>query len=374
MSYIGRRKQLSFDDVLIVPKFSMIRSRKDVDISTITSLIKVDFKLNLPIISANMDTITGVNMTQAMSASGAMGALHRFCTIEENISMYEQSPRDTIMSIGIGDSEYERAEALIAAGVRNVLIDVAHGASIGVVEQFKRLAKNTNINIIVGNFASGDTIRDFNIHAGRSAAYYKVGIGSGGLCTTRVVTGCGQPLFSSIQDATFRGYDIIADGGIRNSGDMSKALAAGAKMVMVGSLLSGTDETPGELFWNFNGTWVDKDAVYPKKMDSTGKLIIWEDYTIDPDLNPPFKKYRGSASKESYQVQGKEADHRTAEGESTLVPYKGPVANVLQQLEAGLRSSMSYVGASTLDEFREKAEFIEITNAGYVEGTPHAKR
>lgn len=367
------KKCLSFDDVLIEPQFSEIESRIDVD-------TRVDFcgvTLKVPVISSNMDSVTGPAMAKAMRHHGGIGALHRFCTIEENVEMYKEaiffkSYLDNIVSIGIGEKELERAEALYHAGANIFLVDVAHGASRSVVDQVKELRKLLTLNtkIIVGNFATAKTIRDFKYHLGdHRVDAWKVGIGGGSACLTRVVTGCGLPTLESIIDCSTVGDPIIGDGGIRTSGDFAKALAAGATTVMVGGMLAGCDESPGELVNQFGYTLNQKPDELHEMMREAAGIQEWlkGGYT-------PFKKYRGSASKESYEVQGKLADHRTPEGEAFLVPYTGPVANVLQKLDAGLRSSMSYVGANNLTEFRELASLVEITSNGAAENKAHGKQ
>jgi IMP dehydrogenase len=346
--------KLSFDDVLLEPNFSFIKSRKDVSLEQNF----MDYRLGLPIISSNMDTITGSEMANAMARADAVGALYRFCTIEENVKMFKEGSiggRLPMVSVGLGGTELERAEALYAEGARHFIIDVAHGASMEVVRQYQSLnCMLPDIWTLVGNFATGKTIEDFEHHCGHGVwpQAYKIGIGGGSMCTTRVVTGCGMPTFASILDCAKTRRPIVADGGMRNSGDIAKALAAGASAVMLGSLLAGTDETPGKLY--------DLD---------TGQEVVG--YSQDFLYLNIGKKYRGSASRESYEVQGKTAAHRAPEGEATTVPYKGPVKAVIEELVAGVRSAMSYVGAENLQEFREKAKFLRITNAGAQESRAH---
>lgn len=332
-------KSLSFDDVLLIPQFSTIKSRADVD-PTHSFLGEKIF----PVISSNMDSVTGTAMGKAMLAYGAQAALHRFQSIEDNVKMYKAAP-GTIVSLGLGDLELERAAALFQAGANKFLIDVAHGANTEVVRQTKALRAilKNNAAIIVGNFATGESVNSFTHHLGSKYAIesIKVGIGGGSACTTRLVTGCGLPTLHSILDARSTGLPIIADGGIRNSGDIAKALAAGASAVMVGRLLAGAEESLGK--------------------------------PIHEDFSSLGKQYRGSASGESYEAQGKSAKHRTPEGESFLVPYTGSVSYTLRQLEAGLRSAMSYVGAATIKEFQEKAQIVEITGAGRIESSAHGR-
>lgn len=340
------QEDLTFDDVLILPRFSDIKSRKDVSVRS--SLLDLDF----PIISSNMDTVTGPVMATAMKQAGGVGCLHRFCTIEENVGMLKESPKGTWVSVGLGNNELERAEALWQAGASTIVIDVAHGASMGVVNQFKELKKLLICpDIIVGNFATHDSIKEFMYHVGNeiSPIAFKVGIGPGSSCTTRVVTGCGRSQFSTILDCAKSHYPIIADGGIRNSGDFAKAIAAGASGVMLGRVLAGCDESLA---------LPTHKTTYEDEIKET-KIIC--------------KSYRGSASLESYQAQGKISDHRTPEGDSYLIPYTGSVKDTLQQFEAGLRSAMSYVGASNLEEFNFNSKFIKITSNGLKENGAHGK-
>lgn len=356
------KELFTFDDVLIVPKFSSIRSRKDVDISVNVGAFPY---MNLPIISANMDTVTGSNMAKAMQIADAQAVLHRFCTIEENVKMFLDSKVGgtggydvPFVSIGLGRSEIERAEALRDAGAHTFVIDVAHGAQMSVVEQAIELRSilGGHYAIIVGNFATGSSIQEFLFRSATTVDGFKVGIGPGSACTTRIKTGVGYPQLSAIMDVanTLKktGLAVIADGGVRTSGDVAKAIGAGAHMVMLGGMLAGTDESPGEVI----------NKAYPVSEEPGATSVIKK-----------VKKYRGSASKESYELQGKDASWRTAEGESFFVPYKGPVKAILQDIEGGLRSAMSYVGASNIREFHEKCEFVRISSSTVVENKPHGK-
>ena len=348
---------ITFDDVLIVPRFSDIESRADV--YTNTQLFD-NLELTLPVISANMDTITGYTMAHNMFTKGGIGCLHRFMSIEENVHEFNRIPLESLslVSIGITEEEKERAKALHKNGAGYFCIDVAHGASKKTAEFYNWFKSSyPDTRVIVGNFATAESIHEFNEHVHKHNSLpdaYKVGIGGGSMCTTRIVTGCGIPTLSSVLDCVSTGFPIIADGGIRNSGDICKALAAGAIAVMLGGMLAGTDETPGEIV-TYHGESYEKNP------------------TVYGIPNTKYKKYRGSASKESYEVQGKTASHRTAEGESTLIVCKGPVSDVLAQIEAGIRSSMAYVGAKTLTEFRERAKFIQVSQNSVREGQPHGK-
>lgn len=338
---------ITFDDVLIKPRFSMARSRKDVELASY--LWDAHFKL--PIMSANMDTITNSAMALAMAEGGGIGCLHRFQSIEENVAMLKQSIHKQtnlvpVVSIGLGTKELERAEALYHAGAQTVIVDVAHGANIAVVEhvaELKKLLKD-NVCVIVGNFGCSEAIKDFKHHLGNDYVLgWKVGIGPGSACTTRLKTGIGVPQLSAILDCAQNIPEaIIADGGLRSSGDIAKALAAGADLVMLGGMLAGTKETPGEI-------------------------------ESDEHCNH-YKKYRGSASKESYAAQGKDQGYITAEGESFTVPYKGSVLPILADIEGGLRSTMTYVGAMTLSEFPERCILQQVSPATALENGAHGKK
>lgn len=375
------QQSLTFDDVLIKPKFSTLTSRKEVDLS---STLRVNYTaplniLTLPILSANMDTVTGVDMAKAMSKAGGMGVLHRFCTIQENVIMYRYATaqgESCAVSVGVGEQELERAKELYKAGAKVFVLDVAHGAQLQVVAQYANIKESCiDSFVIVGNFATAESCSSFwaNLNQGGVKYYrtkkgelhtygvdaFKIGVGPGSACTTRIKTGVGVPQLSAVLEVAnhFKDYLhrplIICDGGMKTSGDIAKAFAAGADLVMLGGMLAGTDETPGEV------------------IDGRSYMIT-DPVPNDKDI-PKYKKYRGSASKESYTDQGKDTAYRTAEGESFVVPYKGPVAQVLQDIEGGLRSAFTYVGAKTLQDFQEKAEFVRVTSNGVKENGAHGK-
>jgi IMP dehydrogenase len=341
---------LSFDDVLITPRYSKVKSRNDVDIN-----VKIANSVyTLPIIASNMDTITNATMANAMEKNGAAACLHRFWTIEENVNAFKDASMAWV-SVGIGEKEFERAKALYEVGARIFIIDVAHGANENVANYYSNL-KNTfsDIFLVVGNFANYDSyhffekaVKDFS---GHFIDGVKLGIGSGAACSTQVVTGCGMPLLETLLDFKYNGYEklIIADGGMKTSGDIAKAIAAGAHLCMLGNMLAGTEESAGKEIKMF----------VPK----------------GTDIQELYKEYRGSASKESYIMQNKNQTYISPEGERFLVPYKGSVDNVLQQIAGGLRSSLSYVGASNIKEFQENATFEHISRAAHIEGTPHGKK
>ena len=338
----ARGRGLTFDDVLIVPTKSEVRSRRD---PVLTTRLTRNITIDTPIISANMDTITEAEMAIAMDHLGAFGILHRFMSIEDQAAHAKRVKASGAKHIGasIGvvqgasDDFRERTKVLINAGVDVLTIDIAHGHSVAMMDTLKWLKDNfPQIQVIAGNIATPEGAEDL-IESGADAV--KVGIGPGSMCTTRIITGAGVPQLTAIalcaEVAHSRGVPLIADGGIRTSGDMVKAFAAGADTVMLGSMLSGTIETPGEI--------------------KSGR-----------------KQYRGMASK-SAQVswRGGVPEGMAAEGESTFVAVKGHVKDVILELTGGIRSGMSYVNATSISEIRDRARFIEMTAAGAGESRAH---
>lgn len=332
---------LTFDDVILVPGYNGIKSRQNVT----TSVELFGRTFGIPLISSNMDTITEHQMADAMTDLGGMAILHRFVSIEDNVKMFQKvKHKDKVaVSIGIGKDGLERAEALIHAGATMICVDVAHGHSKEVNRSIRTLREShgNNVLIIAGNVA---TYAGADYLAAAGADVIKVGIGSGSVCTTRIKTGFGVPQLSALQDCRKVDRAIISDGGTRYPSDAVKALAAGADFVMLGGMLSGTDETPG--------TTVESNVA--------GQKVL-------------LKRFRGMASKEAQDdFMGGMSDWKTAEGVSLEVVCKGPVRNVIQDIMGGIRSGLTYCGALTIKDLQRKAQFMEITNAGRVEGTPHA--
>lgn len=469
------REGLTFDDVLLVPKRSPIVSRSQTDLRTKLSR---KITLNIPIISANMETVTESGMAIALAREGGIGIIHRFITIEDQVDeilrvkrsesvmieqpytikpdvtmaearkamaeygvsgllveeegklagiitrrditfeknnkrkVSERMTKDVITAkagttieqakeilhnqrieklpvvddkkrimglitskdilkmeqyphaskdkkgrllvgaaVGIKGDYLERTEALLEAGADVLVVDIAHGHSENAITTVHMIKKAfPDCELVAGNVATGDGARDL-IKAGVDAV--KVGVGSGSICITRVVTGSGVPQLTAVIDSVkvAKDYDIpvISDGGIRNSGDITKALAAGASSVMVGSLFGGTDESPG------------------KTLVKNGKK---------------FKMYRGMASfyaslgrkyreEGSQVVDSDDLNDYVPEGVEAMVSYKGSVVEIVRQLAGGLRSGLSYCGAKTIPEMQKNAEFIKMTSAGYIESQPH---
>ena len=469
------KEGLTFDDVLLVPKFSDITSRSQTNLET---KLSKNISLNIPLISANMDTVTESSMALAMAQQGGLGIIHRFLTIEEetnqilkvkrsgsvmienpyfigpdktvndaisymgekgvhgllvmdsesklvgiltrrdvvfesesnqlvkdimtkdvitaklginldeakqilhkhrieklpltddsglvkglitskditNIENFPQASKDKKgrplvgAAVGVKGDFMDRTESLLEAGADVIVVDIAHGHSENAVNTVRHIKKAfPNSELIAGNVATASGAEDL-IKAGVDAV--KVGVGSGSICITRIVTGSGVPQLTAVLDCAKVGkkhdVPIISDGGIRTSGDITKALAAGSSSVMVGSILGGTDESPGSF------------------MTRNGKR---------------FKIYRGMASfyaslgrksKENGKVSFEDdLNDYVAEGVEAMVPYKGSVTDILKQLTGGIRSGLSYCGANTIKQMQENAEFIKMSHAGYTESQPH---
>ena len=403
------KRGLTFDDVLLIPAHSTVLPR-DVDVST---KLTRHIRLNIPIMSAGMDTVTEAEMAIAMAREGGIGVIHKNMSIDEQareVKLVKRSEHGVIVdpiylapdntladadelmnkyhisgvpitedgklvgiitirdiekmkkypnavkdedgrllaaaAIGVTPDVEDRVEALLAAKADVLVIDTAHGHSEGVLETIRRLRRDfPHLELIAGNVATYEATKAL-IEAGVDAV--KVGIGPGSICTTRVVAGIGVPQITAVYDcaraAEGTGVPIIADGGIQYSGDIAKALGAGASSVMLGNLLAGTDESPGE-------------------------TIIYQ--------GKKYKAYRGMGSLGAMQAGSKDryfqqnAKKLVPEGIEGQIPYKGHVSDVLFQLIGGLRASMGYCGTPDIKTMNEETQFIEITGAGLRESHPH---
>jgi len=330
---------VSFDDVLLLPKISDISSRSEISLSS--SLSKLNF--NLPIISSPMDTVTEYNMAVKMGQVGGLGIVHRYNTIDDQSRIVSEINKSGICNIaaaiGVSDDYLERSVELVKAGANILCIDVAHGHH-ALTRHALSVLRNTlgwNIHIMAGNVATKEGFEDL---ASWGASSVRVGIGGGSICSTRVQTGHGMPTLQSIIECSeasdVLNIPIIADGGIKTSGDIVKALAAGANFVMLGSLLSGTLESPGEKIFKDGNT---------------------------------YKEYRGMASMRAQMKWRGRVSSR--EGVSAMIPYKGNVENVIKDLEAGIRSGLSYSGSRTINQLQIKSEFVRQTGAGIIESNTH---
>ena len=330
------RKALSFDDVLLVPKYSGVHSRSDIDL---TLEIMTDESMKLPVFAAPMDTIMNAEMARVLFEAGARGVMHRYCSIEEQVAVVKEvtDQAEIFAAVGITGDYYDRAGALIDAGAVGVCVDVAHGHHRSAIDAIRNLSRTyRNTHIMAGNVA---TLRAFDDLAEAGANSIRVGVGGGSICSTRIMTGHGVPTLQSVLDCALSESDalLIADGGIKNTGDMVKALAAGADAVMVGRMLAGTTETPGQVI-------------------------------VNPGERPT-KVYRGMASPEA-QVAWR-GRYSSNEGVSRTVPLRGSARAVLFEIDKGIRSGISYSGAFSVRELQAKAEFIEQSAAGARESSTH---
>lgn len=360
------KEGITFDDVLLIPAESHVLPN-EVDLST---QLAPNLKLNIPLISAGMDTVTEGKMAAAMAKMGGLGVVHKNLSIQaqaDEVRLAKNTPvtaEDThaavdkdgkllvAAAVGVTSDTFERAEALFEAGADAIVIDTAHGHSAGVLRKIKEIRDHfPNNTLIAGNVATAEGTRAL-FEAGVDVV--KVGIGPGSICTTRVVAGVGVPQLTAIYDAADVarefGKPIIADGGIKYSGDVVKALAAGGNAVMLGSMLSGTEEAPGDVQQGADGRLVKSY----RGMGSVGAM----------------SQQHGSSDR-YFQGGVNEANKLVPEGIEAVVSYKGTVSNVVYQILGGLRSGMGYCGAENIDKLIETAQFVRISNAGLRESHPH---
>ncbi|MBT9047389.1 guanosine monophosphate reductase [Lactobacillus delbrueckii subsp. bulgaricus] len=360
------KEGITFDDVLLIPAESHVLPN-EVDLST---QLAPNLKLNIPLISAGMDTVTEGRMAAAMAKMGGLGVVHKNLSIQaqaDEVRLAKNTPvtaEDTYAAVdkdgkllvaaavGVTSDTFERAKALFEAGADAIVIDTAHGHSAGVLRKIKEIRDHFPHNtLIAGNVATAEGTRAL-FEAGVDVV--KVGIGPGSICTTRVVAGVGVPQLTAIYDAADVarefGKPIIADGGIKYSGDVVKALAAGGNAVMLGSMLSGTEEAPGDVQQGSDGRLVKSY----RGMGSVGAM----------------SQQHGSSDR-YFQGGVNEANKLVPEGIEAVVSYKGTVSNVVYQILGGLRSGMGYCGAENIDKLIETAQFVRISNAGLRQSHPH---
>ena len=336
------KEGFTFDDVLIVPSAS---SMEPSEASLKTKIAGLE--LSVPFLSAAMDRVTETSMAIALGKLGGLGVLHRNCSLEEQAKMVREVKKAGVpVAAACGPFAADRAKALDDARCDFIVIDCAHGHNLNVVESAKKIKKSLkHSKMIFGNIATAEAAKA----ACTFADAVKVGVGPGSICTTRLISGVGVPQLSAVLDvvsvASKKKIPVIADGGMRNSGDIAKALAAGASAVMLGNLFAGTDETPGNI--------VEKDGRKFKEYRGMGSASV----------------IRSAAGQERYFTHGRKA---VPEGVEALVPYKGPVSELVATLVSGVQVGMGYAGAKTLSEFWKKAQFIRITHASIAEGKPHS--
>ena len=343
------QEALTFDDVLLLPRYSSILPSK----TNISLDLTEKISLKVPFFSSAMDTVTESKMAIAIAKEGGIGIIHRNFNINNQSKEVKKVKNKKLIvgaAVGTNEDDIDRARSLVSNGVDLIVIDTAHGHSKKVLTTLSKIKKITKkIPICVGNIATGEAAKKL-YNAG--ADIIKVGIGPGSICTTRMVSGIGVPQISAIIEVkkalNKKNIKIISDGGIKFSGDIAKALAAGADAIMMGSIFAGTEESPGI------------------KFKVKGKF---------------FKKYRGMGSigamsagsaNRYFQKNFKDKSKFVPEGVEGRVEYKGKVSKIIYQLQGGLRSSMGYIGAKNLKEINKKAKFIKITKAGFYESMVHS--
>ena len=357
-----QKKGYTFDDVLLVPAASDVLPN-EVDLST---HLASNLKLKVPFISAGMDTVTESGMAIAMAQLGGLGVIHKNLSIEaqakevalvkaasagEDATVDAKGRLVVAAAVGVTSDTFDRAQALIDAGTDAIVIDTAHGHSAGVLRKIAEIREQfPAVTLIAGNVATGEGT-DALFAAGVDVV--KVGIGPSSICTTRVVAGVGVPQLTAIYDsaavARKWGKPIIADGGIKYSGDIVKALAAGGNAVMLGSMLAGTSEAPGEVY--------EQNGRKFKTYRGMGSMAAME---------------QAHGSKDRYFQSGvNEANKLVPEGIEGQIEYKGSVNDIVFQMVGGLRSGMGYTGCKNIATLNDNAQFVEISNAGLLESHPH---
>lgn len=331
---------LSYDDVLLVPQYSEIKSRSDVDLST---QITPNLKLDIPIISSNMSSITDINFAIALGKLGGIGVLPRFMSIGEEADMVTAVKKEKVLvgaAIGVKEDGFERAKSLVSAGVDLLVLDVAHGHMRQTIEATKMIRQifGAKVGIVSGNVVTEEAAKDLFL---AGADCVKVGIGPGSTCITRTETGCGVPQITAVLACAkaARKYHktLICDGGMKNSGDIVKGLAAGASAIMTGHLFAGLKET-------------------------AGKIIIKD--------GKKYKEYNGSTSLIEKSRQSPESA-RHIEGIASFVPFKGDLHSNLDRMLENIRSGFSYVGAKNISELWQKTKFIRVSPIGIKENGYH---
>ena len=343
------KESLTFDDVLLLPRYSdVLPSGTNISLNLTKKIT-----LKAPFLSSAMDTVTESKMAIAIARSGGLGVIHRNLNIKDQTKeIIKVKNKNLFVGAAVGTSKEDllRSKSLIDNGCDLIVVDTAHGHSEKVLKILSKLKKiNSKIPICVGNIATGEAAKKLY---NSGADIIKVGIGPGSICTTRMVSGVGVPQISAVMDVKKalkkKNVKIISDGGIKFSGDISKALAAGADAIMMGSIFAGTDESPG------------------KKFKRNGKI---------------YKQYRGMGSigamsagsaNRYFQKNYKDKAKFVPEGVEGRVEYKGKVSKIIYQLQGGLRSSMGYIGAKNLKEINKKAKFVKITKAGFYESMVHS--
>ena len=343
------KEALTFDDVTLTPRYSEILPS---DVDTSIKLTKF-LRLRIPLLSSAMDTVTESKMAIAIGKAGGLGVIHRNLDINKQILEIKKVKKYKLKvgaAVGAGLNEFKRAEAVLKENVDMIVVDTAHGHTKKVSEiiRFIKKKKNKKTALCAGNIATAEAAKFLNK---LGVDIIKVGIGPGSICTTRLVAGIGVPQLSAILNVRNgvknKNIKIISDGGIKYSGDLAKAFAAGADAVMIGSLFSGTEETPGKL--------IKKGGKLFKSFRGMGSVGAMN---------------KGSADR-YFQSKQKDVSKYVPEGVEGLAKYKGKVGNIIYKLIGGLRSSMGYLGSKQIKFLRHKPQFVKITKAGFYESMVH---
>ena len=343
MGKVKPGEYLTFDDVLIYPSASAMEP-KEANVSTV---LAKGFTLDIPIISSAMDRVTGAKMAIALGKLGGLGIIHRNNTAEEQAAIVRTAKKAKVrVGAACGPFDIERAKLLVKAGADLIAIDSAHGHNANVIKGAKAIKKAIGkIPLLVGNVATPEAAAELATFADG----IKIGVGPGSICTTRIVSGVGVPQLTAIMQAADvakkLGVPVIADGGIRTSGDIAKAIGAGASAVMLGGLLAGTDEAPGKV--------VVRDGKKYKEYRGMGSMAVLKEKRAND-------RYLGTAK------------GMVAEGISGVVPYVGSVEDVIFRLVGGLKVSMGYVGAKDIKTLTKNVQFIRVSKAAVIESRPHS--
>ena len=342
------KEALTFDDVTLIPKYSEVLPS---EVST-EIILSNKLKLKIPLLSSAMDTVTESSMAIAIAKAGGIGVIHRNLKPENQVNEIKKVKLKNQLvgaAIGVGEKEIDRAKKLIKAGIDLIVIDTAHGHTKKVANAIKQIKKiKKNVTLCAGNIATSEAAKFL---ANLGVDIIKVGIGPGSICTTRLVAGIGVPQLSAILSVRNglknKNIKIISDGGIKYSGDLAKAFAAGADAVMIGSLFAGTDEAPGKL--------IKKNRKLFKSFRGMGSVGAMN---------------KGSADR-YFQTKQKDTSKYVPEGVEGFVKYKGDVGSIIYKLIGGLRSSMGYLGSKNVIKLRIKPNFVKITKAGFYESMVH---
>jgi len=343
------KEALTFDDVTLAPKYSEVLP-SEVD----TSIILTKFlKLKIPLLSSAMDTVTESKMAIAISKAGGIGVIHRNLEIKKQLQEIRKVKKQKLLvgaAVGASLKEFKRADAILKENIDMIVVDTAHGHTKKVSEiiKFIKKKKNKKTALCAGNIATAEAARFLNK---LGVDIIKVGIGPGSICTTRLVAGIGVPQLSAVLNVRNgignKNIKIISDGGIKYSGDLAKAFAAGADAVMIGSLFAGTDEAPGKI--------IKKNGKLFKSFRGMGSVGAMN---------------KGSADR-YFQSKQKDTSKYVPEGVEGLAKYKGKVGDIIYNLIGGLRSSMGYLGSKQIKYLRKKPHFVKITKAGFYESMVH---